>query len=50
MTRQVFFKAVQDVLAIIDPIVTTPEDVTNIMRAVQIVLQQEKKIGQGVGF
>lgn len=48
MTRQQFIKAVQDILLVFDASAAVPEDVPNIMAAVQILLQQEKKTTVGV--
>jgi hypothetical protein len=43
MTRAEFFKLIQDILVAFDNSTATPGDVPNVMNAVQIVLQQEKK-------
>lgn len=48
MTRQEFFTAVQGILGVLDNSTATPADVPNIMNAVQIVLQQEKKTSTAV--
>lgn len=43
MTRAEFFGLVQNILQAFDASTATPGDVPNVMSAVQIILQQEKK-------